>query len=704
MSENPFNQFDPQPNVTQGNPFDQFDPNGSDYDIGKSAAIAIPEAGTGFAGIVGDLSNLINQPRKYLVRKGYQYLAGMPEDQARAEVGRDFSDDPTGNTATAFGGLPFPTSKGIQSAAEQVTGPWYEPQTKAGHFVNTGVKLGLMAATPASLAGDARNAAILAGESIPASGVIEGVHNYAPDNPVLNAAAALLSFPLTHGAVSVARGTAGNNAAAMIARRTAQETPESFAAAQRLQEQGLTSGVPLMGPEALDNAELQQLASFAKTQPKAGSILSNFVGQRASRRIDGQEIPGQVESAVRDQLGQIAPDGLTPPNDAASSAVNAATGAIQSAEKARSNAVRPYYDAAKSQNVHPMDVASLIQSIDQSLATTPASMRGPLQALRGDLIKEIPGENGNPIYALETNVGNLDSIYKKYRDAALLPDFAANGIDKETAARMSDSLKQLRLTTSPALGDARAQYGALTDQTVKPLMESPVGTITSQSKDIGQPQFTSVIDSFVNPKTARPETIEQAGSALNSVDPSVMPQLAGNYVANALDSALKDIQSGPSPAVGVKLRNLVAGTPQQRANLDAMLGQVESAHGMEPGKLSSGFNNLLDVLERTGRIPGMGSQTQSRSAMADEAASVGAPYSLLGTAIDAPGKSILSGLKGAAQRKTLEEIANIFTSPDSVQKIRRLSEMNPDSPMARMLAISALQGAGAFNLLNAPGR
>jgi hypothetical protein len=126
-----------------------------------------------------------------------------------------------------------------------------------------------------------------------------------------------------------------------------------------------------------------------------------------------------------------------------------------------------------------------------------------------------------------------------------------------------------------------------------------------------------------------------------------------------------------------------------------MLGQVEQAQGLPQGPLAKGFMNLMDVLERTGRLPGMGSQTESRGSMAKEAANVGAPFSAVGMAIDAPGKGLLNTMKARMQRKTLGEVADIFTSPDSVQRIRQLSEMDPDSPMARMLAISALQGSAA---------
>ena len=182
-------------------------------------------------------------------------------------------------------------------------------------------------------------------------------------------------------------------------------------------------------------------------------------------------------------------------------------------------------------------------------------------------------------------------------------------------------------------------------------------------------------------------------------DPNVTRSTARIYLETALDKALKDNMGGPPVTVGAKFAVKVAGTPQAKANLNAILESVARANKVSPGEYRTGWQKLVEVLSRTARIPGAGSPTAQRQELARQAADP----SFVGKAADALNLtkgSVLGQIadrsREASQGRNYEMLARIFTDPNSVDIIRRLARTKPDSIAAQYLLaeLMGLSGQG----------
>jgi hypothetical protein len=138
------------------------------------------------------------------------------------------------------------------------------------------------------------------------------------------------------------------------------------------------------------------------------------------------------------------------------------------------------------------------------------------------------------------------------------------------------------------------------------------------------PTYSRVMGVLSDPQLARPETIKQVYTALNAADKTAFPGIARVHLENVFDTAAKDLQSGANRMGGANFRNAIMGTAQQKENFRATLQGVAKAQGLPENELYNGFMRTMDVLDRTGRIPGIGSQTAGRLQTAKDY-SIGSP-------------------------------------------------------------------------------
>lgn len=201
MEANPFDQFDVSaPSPLPVNPFDQFDaaqaplfnvdphagmthdapqPGVDIADVAKSAGIGLAHAGTNLVGMPADLTNLAVQGGNWAGRKAL----GLPSGAVS----------------------PIPGGKeDVQHAVEDVTGPFYEPQTKEGKVAEAATETGASMLMPGmGLKTAAKAAALGAG----AGSLGELAHQANPDNPWIKPAITFgttLAVPAAMGGVKAA--------------------------------------------------------------------------------------------------------------------------------------------------------------------------------------------------------------------------------------------------------------------------------------------------------------------------------------------------------------------------------------------------------------------------------------------------------------------------------------------------------------------
>lgn len=315
----------------------------------------------------------------------------------------------------------------------------------------------------------------------------------------------------------------------------------------------------------------------------------------------------------------------------------------------------------------------------------------------GKILKKYRDElapNGKPL-ALPSQ---LESIYKSNRNKTQL---GLNPTSEErTAAGVLrghvSSLDNLIKDVSPSIRNGRLVYEQLSREVVDPLLKGPIGKLAGKGADAQKEATYSRAMSEMQSDTARPDRIRTIADEFKKVDKEAFPNLVRSYLENKLNTSLKDLQGRRNPAAGANFRNAIAGTPQDAANLRAMIEKTAETQGQNPEKTYQGFRKLLDVLDATGRVPGMGSQTQSRMEQAAMART--SPLATgLETKFAAPTSQIAKMIREWTYKGTYKKLADVFTDPDSVRKMQQLVNLKPTSIEAQKAVLGLLMSAPKQN-------
>jgi len=494
----------------------------------------------------------------------------------------------------------------------------------------------------------------------------EGAGMLTNDNPLARLLGGFLA-PLGGAAVS-----AYKDAPAKMVREAIGDTltPAQIAQAKALQAQAKAQGIDLMAPEVLPNSGIQQLASNTLASRAGNQPMNEFLAQR----------PQQVTSAVQNRLiNQIGTSGTPDANMRV--AREAATDVISAAEKARTAAVRPSYEAARQDTIAPADLAQIVQTVQQRMNEAGSV---PSRAALQDIITNLTGA--------PKNAAALDDVYKYLREAG---DAGINATSAERAAKgmygpAAGELDTLLRAQSPNIAKGRDTYAQISRDVIDPLTSGPVGRVAGrQGVDPSLPESLSPLSSISNQQIARPESIKELYTQLNKQDPKAFQGMARTYLENAFDTASKRVQGGENRMAGANFANAVFGTPQQEANLIEIVKGVAEAQGKSPAQVSKGVQNLFEVLRLTGKVPGIGSQTAPRlsgDAMAGN--------SVLGNVLEIPSGRPLgpfaNKIREWTARGSYKALADAFTSPDGIDKLAKLAKYNPTTTTGQYYAAAML--------------
>ncbi|HEY6010643.1 MAG TPA: hypothetical protein VIX18_04155, partial [Nitrospirota bacterium] len=170
--------------------------------------------------------------------------------------------------------------------------------------------------------------------------------------------------------------------------------------------------------------------------------------------------------------------------------------------------------------------------------------------------------------------------------------------------------------------------------------------------------------------------------------------MARTWLENSFDTAAQTVQAGKNRMVGANFAKAVYGTPQQQENFAEVMRGVAKANGVkDPEAFAKGAQNLMETLQLTGKVPGIGSPTGGRIA-ANEMASTSAAASIADSVSTTPLRGVSRKLRQWAMSGNYEQLAKTLTAPDSVDQIVKLARYNPQTLTAQYYA------AGALGLLN----
>ena len=187
---------------------------------------------------------------------------------------------------------------------------------------------------------------------------------------------------------------------------------------------------------------------------------------------------------------------------------------------------------------------------------------------------------------------------------ALNPNTNPNALVKAESARIGgvvDDLGNMLRQTSDDIAQGRDLYQLITREVIEPLNRTGLADV-AQSRS-----FKQMVNVIADPDNARPAEVSAALGRMAEESPQAVSRFVRVYVENELGKALKDNVAGPRSNVGAFFRNAVAGDPRKRANFNAMLTEAANANGTDPDDYIRGWDHILQVLERTGRILAAGS-------------------------------------------------------------------------------------------------
>lgn len=432
-------------------------------------------------------------------------------------------------------------------------------------------------------------------------------------------------------------------------------------------------GVPLMAPEAMDSGPLQRFTSDVRASRGGGPQIDAFLQNR----------PMQVRAAVNDQVLDPITRQPIQPSQLGPMTQEAASDALAAAEKRRTAASGPLFRAAGTQDLPAATLQPILNNLNariQGLGNTPA--RNELVRLR-DIIGD---ENGN---VTNTNIGRIQDQNQSFFSRQGYDPAHPSAIDKATAGIVTPHAKAIEtaLQTNPDFARARyvheqmtpdveaARSLPLTDMARTTDPTTQVGTITSRDRDMSG-------------------DIRSTFQRMQLANPGAWPGLVRDYFGRAFNAATAPLQSGENPAMGYNFAKAVNGTDAQKANNHAMLEGVARAHGIPASGLALGFDNAMEILDRTARIPGIGSQTAERGNLRQELGrGLGTSLGVLNP-LEIPDK-IVGALKGAYMSRAYRQFADIITTPDGVQKLRELALLNPASQRAQLI-VGELAGLNAL--------
>ena len=294
---------------------------------------------------------------------------------------------------------------------------------------------------------------------------------------------------------------------------------------------------------------------------------------------------------------------------------------------------------------------------------------------------------------------------------AVAPPEARHALENELATRVlrgaqdgagrvnADSLSQRVLAEGDAFGAFphvrrglqevvaadRAMAGQRSSLVGRVAGLSNAGTATTPlTRRAGETLFPS------EPLAGSQAEIGDAAARLHAQDPGVTDAVIRQHLADTFDRSAKDLATGPNQSVGSRFRNAVAGTQQQRLNLEAALGGPQRAQGL---------SELLDLLRAQSFRKAAGSNTAAdlgaREVMAEPSG-----LQRLGAAVVNPIAAVHHGFGEVLSRYNADRnstaLADLFAHPDSVAMIRDIAAQHQRSPLVDIFARGALQAPAEY--------
>ena len=424
----------------------------------------------------------------------------------------------------------------------------------------------------------------------------------------------------------------------------------------------------------LTPAELTNLPSLKSQQKVLGNIvesadtLGDFYLQRYKE---------QIQPEVNKFLSKISK--VDDPMTAGYRGQSALKDRVIQLEKARDEASAPLYRAAFERSV-PVDVTPIVKDIDAMLKIAKGDELKTLQRIKNNLYREKPSfdaqGNETMVKALEDRLPALQRA--KFDIDKMIKDESFSSMDKvikSEVTNIQDRLIQAMGKDNPMYLKANKAFEELS-QPLNIFAESRAGqSLTEISKD----NLNDLANRLFDSGKASPQTIRYTRQQIQAVSPAAWNDVTRAYLQTQWEKAMK-------PRMGAKEPRIDAGADWKIMLMGDSKSQKALLEALGPQQFQA-LNNLTQVLEAAGRVKKLGSDTafnqRALKEMEDNAPSALAAFARVTGNAMTPfeyGKFFKNWATERAFSKNAEQLANVITSKDGMNRLRELRKMSPTTP------------------------
>jgi hypothetical protein len=422
----------------------------------------------------------------------------------------------------------------------------------------------------------------------------------------------------------------------------------------------------------LTPAELTNLPSLKSQQKVLGNIvesadtLGDFYLQRYKE---------QVQPAVNKFLSSISK--VDDPMTAGYRGQSALKDRVVQLEQAREEGSAPLYRAAFERSV-PVDVAPIIKDIDAMLKIAKGNELKALQRIKANLYREKPSFNAqgdevmvkafeDRLPALQRAKFDIDQMFKEESFSSM------DKVIQSEVTNIKNRLVQSMGKDNPMYLEANARFEELS-QPLNIFAERRAGqSLTAVSKD----NLNDLANRLFN--NASPQTVRYTRQQIQAVSPEAWNDVTRAYLQTQWEKAMKPRIGAKEPRIdaGADWKAMILGdSKSQKALLEALGAQQFQA-----------LNNLTQVLEAAARVKKLGSDTafnqRALKEMEQNAPSALAAFAqVTGSAITPLkyGEFFKNWATERAFSNNAEQLANVITSKDGMNRLRELRKMSPTTP------------------------
>jgi hypothetical protein len=422
----------------------------------------------------------------------------------------------------------------------------------------------------------------------------------------------------------------------------------------------------------LTPAELTNLPSLKSQQKVLGNIVesADTLGDFYLKRYKEQ-----VQPAVNKFLSTISK--VDDPMTAGYRGQQALKDRIVQLEQAREEGSAPLYRAAFERSV-PVDVSSIVKDIDAMLKIAKGDELKALQRIKNNLYREKPSFNAqgdevmvktfeDRLPALQRAKFDIDKMFKEESFSSM------DKVIQGEVTNIKNRLVQSMGKDNPMYLEANKAFEELS-QPLNIFAERRAGqSLTAVSKD----NLNDLANRLFN--NASPQTVRYTRQQIQAVSPEAWNDVTRAYLQTQWEKAMKPRIGAKEPRIdaGADWKTMLMGdSKSQKALLEALGAQQFQA-----------LSNLTQVLEAAGRVKKLGSDTafnqRALKEMEDNAPSALAAFAKVTGGVLTPQKYGQFFRDWATERafaNNAEQLANVITSKDGMNRLRELRKMSPTTP------------------------